>query len=393
MTHAWEQRWEELASLIEYDPDVTYYDDDDDDDVAETSVSDSATDDDDLDGPPWETKVMDAMRALYDEAKSLDPAEMAPVIEAYGSLLRRLPWMLAAQVALLASSLVERGGSPLPFAGPVGNAVHKLFAECNEFVATWLVMLVKSGAAEDPALANEMELAPLLPNPLNIDEMMPTFQALLDARVEDAYRLHMAWFTADQWQRPLVSLLQHRHGRDALPHRQELADAIWTLANAREDLHFAARVLRVLDDEKLVVLHRPSGQGWELKMSGITDNFQLHTLLADRLVGAGDDMIPGEPPTQEQVAAATDGNLLTGMSAIFDLTSATGEAIRNDKYPADIPERDGSRVIVLDPLSHSQRWEVGRVFPAMTPSLELERTLTRAEAADWLKRVESPRER
>ena len=39
----------------------------------------------------------------------------------------------------------------------------------------------------------------------------------------------------------------------------------------------------VLDDEPLIVLDPDSGCGFQLTMSGIGDNYQLHTLLADRL--------------------------------------------------------------------------------------------------------------
>jgi len=49
--------------------------------------------------------------------------------------------------------------------------------------------------------------------------------------------------------------------------------------------HWLHGLLLVLDDEELIVLHRPTGRGYRVTMSGIGDNFQLHILLAATLTG------------------------------------------------------------------------------------------------------------
>jgi hypothetical protein len=43
----------------------------------------------------------------------------------------------------------------------------------------------------------------------------------------------------------------------------------------------------VLDDEPLIALDPASGRGYRLTMSGVGDNHQLHTPLADRLLTPG----------------------------------------------------------------------------------------------------------
>jgi hypothetical protein len=50
--------------------------------------------------------------------------------------------------------------------------------------------------------------------------------------------------------------------------------------------------------------------------------------------------------------------------------------------PADIPELDGHRVIVLAPPPYSRTWEANRVFPDLRASLDA-RELPRAEVDAW----------
>jgi hypothetical protein len=54
---------------------------------------------------------------------------------------------------------------------------------------------------------------------------------------------------------------------------------------------------KVLDDEPILVVDHVTGRGFRLTMSGVGDNFQRHTLIADRLVGdPARGLVGGEPP-------------------------------------------------------------------------------------------------
>jgi hypothetical protein len=127
-----------------------------------------------------------------------------------------------------------------------------------------------------------------------------------------------------------------------------------------------------LDDEELTVVHRPTGRAYELTISGIGDNFQLHTMLADTLMGdeaAG--WIPGQRPSAEQVAAATTGYLLPqgGMRGSFTLVTADGDLLWNEGHPADIPMAGGGRTVVLDSGPHISFWDAGRAYPLVVPQM------------------------
>jgi hypothetical protein len=66
--------------------------------------------------------------------------------------------------------------------------------------------------------------------------------------------------------------------------REELRDLIPALTRVEDDLDGAgwiALMLGVLHDEPLVAIEFPSHTGIAGRMSGVVDNFQLHTLLMD----------------------------------------------------------------------------------------------------------------
>ena len=67
-----------------------------------------------------------------------------------------------------------------------------------------------------------------------------------------------------------VERTQHALLRRNLEHAE---DAVWLIG-----------LLEVLDDEPLIVVDRATGAACEVTISGIGDNFQLHTLLAATLI-------------------------------------------------------------------------------------------------------------
>jgi hypothetical protein len=92
--------------------------------------------------------------------------------------------------------------------------------------------------------------------------------------------------------------------------------------------HWLLRLLLVLDDEELIVLHRATGRGEEPR-----------------------GMIPGQPPTPAEIAAASDGEvaLPDGIRGNFNLVDTFGAWIWNEGRPADIPRLEGTRVVIDPP--------------------------------------------
>ena len=173
------------------------------------------------------------------------------------------------------------------------------------------------------------------------------------------------------------------------------------------DQSFLGAMLQVLDDEPLLVLHVQQRKGFEIRISGIVDNFQLHTLLAGTLIDpAAEGMLTGAAPGALAVAQCRDAevgdsggehvigafNLWNwgGMQADATLPDGlTGQEhwIWGEGCPADIRRFEDRRVILLGPASYQRGWHAGRAFSGMRGELALERQLSDADVAAWLDRL------
>ncbi|MEU1599273.1 hypothetical protein ABZ468_42350 [Streptomyces sp. NPDC005708] len=272
-------------------------------------------------------------------------------------------------LASAAGFCVERGADPAACAEPILGGLHRDLLNALEFARRWTA----AGGAEDE-----------LPEP---DEKIID-DALLARLGGDAYeatRWALAWCAVDEWQPPALAVLcrsaqvRRRHASTLLPACRDLA------ALQRHDLKCLAYALAVLDDEPLVVLHRPSGTGFEVRIGG-GDNFQLHTLLAHVLVGGGH--VPGTAPSAESVRLATDPEPARGRTeavatGAFELLAPDGERIWNEGLPDDIPVVEGCRLLVLDEPMYQRKWNADRFFPLLPGRAELTRVLSADEARTW----------
>jgi zinc protease len=76
----------------------------------------------------------------------------------------------------------------------------------------------------------------------------------------------------------------------------------------------------------------------------------------------------------------------------WTLHDAAGHWITGSDHPASIPEHDGERVVVLDPLTMHTRWSAGRAFPMVHAHLEVLAELPAEEARLRLDRAAPPRD-
>jgi hypothetical protein len=208
-----------------------------------------------------------------------------------------------------------------------------------------------------------------------------------------ARALTEAWFTGNGWVQPVLYLSQRKDVRASLPERAQLLEATEAVAGQLSTAHWLFGLLLVLDDEELIILHRAAGRGYRVIISGIGDNFQLHTLLAANLIGEEQrGMIPGQPPAPAEIAAASEGEVAPpdGIKGNFNLVDAYGAWIWNEGRPADIPRLEGTRVVVIDPPPYERTWNAGRAYPLMCPSVTVTEILPAAEAARWLSKVKKP---
>ncbi|MFD8077301.1 hypothetical protein ACFV3E_32140 [Streptomyces sp. NPDC059718] len=279
-------------------------------------------------------------------------------------------------LAMAAGFCVESGADPAACAEPILGGVRQDLLDALEFARRW----TGSGGAEDE-----------LPEP---DEKIidDALLARLSDDAHEATRLALAWCSVEEWQPPALAVLcrsaevRSRHASALLPVCNDLA------ALERHDLKCLAYALAVLDHEHLVVLHRPTGTGFEVRIGGIADNFQLHTLLAHVLVGGGH--VPGTAPSAESVRLATDPEPARGRSeavatGAFELLAPNGDRIWNEGLPDDIPVVEGRRLLVLDEPMYQRSWNADRFFPLLPGTAELTRVLSAEETRNWFARTSS----
>lgn len=78
----------------------------------------------------------------------------------------------------------------------------------------------------------------------------------------------------------MITVITRREFRDAADLLPEIGDAAERFGDSVPRAHWLPGLAQVLDDEPVVVIDNASGRGFRLTMSGVGDNFQLHTLLA-----------------------------------------------------------------------------------------------------------------
>ncbi|WP_327187154.1 hypothetical protein [Streptomyces sp. NBC_01334] len=319
--------------------------------------------DGDRTGPAF-TALMNSVQSASDAERRLAGPRLAALLPAFP------PTGPRPMLAMAAGFCVERGADPVACAEPILGGVHQDLLDALEFARRWTA----TGATEDE-----------LPEPDEkiIDDALP---ARLGGDVYEATRLALAWCSIEEWQPPALAVLcrsaevRRRHASAILPACRDLA------ALERHDLKCLAYALAVLDDEPLVVLHRPTGTGFEVRIGGIGDNFQLHTLLAHVLVGGGH--VPGTAPSAESVRLATDpepaqGSTRTIATGAFELLAPDGGRIWNEGLPDDIPVVEGRRLLVLDEPTYQRSWNADRFFPHLPGTAELTRVLTADETRTW----------
>ncbi|WP_328900020.1 hypothetical protein [Streptomyces sp. NBC_00441] len=310
-------------------------------------------------------------RAFGAVMNSADSASDAECVDAGPRLAALLPAFPPTgprpMLAMAAGYCVERGADPPACAEPILDGVRRDLLDAAEFARRWT------------ARGDE------LPAP-DEDVIDDAFLARLGDDDYEATRLALAWCSLEQWQPPALAVLcrstevRRRHASDLLP----LCRAVEALD--RHDLKCLSYALAVLDDEPVIVLHRPTGTGFEIRIAGIGDNFQLHTLLAHVLVGGGH--VPGTAPSPESVRLATSLEPARDASdavatGVFELLAPDGTRLWNEGLPDDIPLVQGRRLLVLEAPSYARTWNADRFFPNLPGRAELIRVLPPDETQKW----------
>jgi len=197
-----------------------------------------------------------------------------------------------------------------------------------------------------------------------------------------------------------------KQARRAYPGLSALAD---DLAAYHERAAFLSKILNVLDDERLVVLHPSEKKGYQVTIGGIATNFELFILMADALIGdSAGGWLSGKKPDPAVVAACRDqpletanGKRATGAFNFYNWKAlqsdgalpdpkdfaASKDWIWMEGTPTDIQKFEGTRVILLGPPPYARALKPGRCFEGMIANLRVDSQLPEAAVEEWLKKM------
>ncbi|MEW2066036.1 hypothetical protein [Streptomyces sp. NPDC007346] len=310
-------------------------------------------------------KAFVRLQETFGQAKEAELLGGGPRLAA---VLEQVPPSPRAVVAVLVGACVERGADAERCAPGVLAGLRAALGAAVAFAEAWAA--TGGGAFPVP------------------DAGEPGEEIVERAGFEAA----VGWWTLPQWEMAAVALLNHRTVRGGADGSRDGLLRLLTAVEQASGRQFRSLryALQVLDDEPLVALHRTSGTGYALRIFGIGDNFQLHTLLADALIGGGHVAGRAPSPQEAAVCRVTPGQVETVGS--FDLTAPDGGRLWNEGTPADIPVVDGVRLLVLDEPSSRRSWPAGRFFPGMRGDVILERALEPEETEGWFARVSPAKE-
>jgi hypothetical protein len=338
-----------------------------------------------------DSRVLRLVHQLAAETKAVGTDVMTELV---GEIAPMLPGLAGtfSKLAVLAGVLVERGASPLALVEVLPERAVSAMAHYAALVQIWPQA---SGGRPLP------EFRPPLSEPaLNEVEATLVAYAQRNGRSErSALMVAYSWFSVNDWINPMISaMMADREFRAAMDRREQVLDGAAALAEHLPRARRLHGLCLVRDDEPLIVLDPSCGRGFRLTMTGVGDNFQLHTLLAARLMGPGrGGLLDAPPPEPAWVDAATTGptgpfDLATPITRRFRLFDGHGGYVHPEGRPADIEPLDGVRVLVLHPTNGSYGWSNGRAYVSMVPALTLDREIEPSEAAHWFSRIAPARE-
>lgn len=335
-----------------------------------------------------------ATRSLAAATPQAAPDDVQDAMAKLAGILATIQFGRGADLARLAGAMTSHGPMPRGLLPVLARRAAEVMEVAARFAAVYGADEEDLPDPEDPDLVQPVmtRLRSILDGPASVPllPVTPDLPATPDAA---ARALAEAWFTGNGWVQPVLYLAQRQDIRASLPERPRLLAATEAVAGHLNTAYWLLGLLLVLDEEQLVVLHRGTGRGYRVTISGIGDNFQLHTLLAANLIGEESrGLIPGQPPVPAEIAAASDGEITPpeGIKGNFNLVDAYGAWIWNEGRPADIPRLEGTRVVVIDPPPYERTWNAGRAYPLMRPTVTVDEILPAAEAARWLSMVKRP---
>ncbi|WP_026119874.1 hypothetical protein [Nocardiopsis ganjiahuensis] len=319
----------------------------------------------------------EAVHDVFRLSSQVPREELAIALEALTPVLSDCePYAgVSADLSVLAGALVESGAP----AGQVGLEVLRQLGSYGQAAAAFIHAWEKTGAGPLPA-----------PNDVGEAEEKRVEEVLGD----NAPLATVGWWTSLRYGLAAKAMLGDSGVRSAVRADpgalDELSQIVQALSTRLNEFSEVGELLRMSEVSRILVLDRVSWRGFRVRFDGVSDNFQLHTLLADALIGKEGYRLPGTRPDPRWVAASMDASvdpLADVVRGEWDLVGGDGTWVGNEACPGDIPLMEGERVLVLEPQSLLHSWRAGRRHPHITGTLTVLEELHPDEAAAWWSRV------
>ena len=313
------------------------------------------------------------------------------------SLVDELPTGPACFLAVVCGALLEQGAWP----GRMGEVIHRRLQEVLP-QASYLARECQK--REQAAIPPQTEFA----SAVEEDDYYEKVEEVGTQAFEDISASHPlareAWNQLGALWPAGVAI--YSRDVDARVKARTFLPVLEPLANRHEGAHWLQKLLPVLEQELLVVIDPSKQAGITAKMSGVSDNFQLHTLLMDafprgwiegrRVSPAAVEVAIGVGPQQTEETLTGCWNLYqaSALSPTGQLPSIKEDSsthwIWGEGIPTDISVVAGYRVVLLGPPSYARTWPSARLFRSLRASLDEVKVLDKAGVREWLRRLTNP---
>jgi tetratricopeptide (TPR) repeat protein len=352
---------------------------------------------------PWELdRFSERFQAVMDAGRLASPATRdaaqahlatgiavvqprAPKSPQVGGLRPGTDVEFSSYLALICGSLAEAGANPAPAIAPLKAAFER---------ALPLALVFKSACGAD------MEKILSHPDPKALHDRATALDVYA-ARLPTAAR---AWNSLHGYCMGAVALLSRSpEGRRQFRADYRQREQFASLVSDCPELALLEELLSAPDGEELLVIHPGLKRGYRVRVSGITGNFQLHTLLAYLLIGDPQGgWLPGVRPNR-RIMAAERGTLVPwenliaqsifnmvswrGVQPDGSLSADPGTWIWGEGRPSDIPRFEGQWTILMGPLTYQDSWTARPKFPGLQAECILEEILSQPEVERILGRM------
>jgi hypothetical protein len=344
--------------------------------------------------------VRQAAQDFIDAFRGADAGDVAAALGILGQAYAlphtdHLPLVLA-----VAGSLVEQGADATPLVAPVVEFLQHVTPLAVDFHDACVAQLPVDADDQDDGDdgdgddGNDAE---------DGDDPDAAFRAIVGRLHAEMPEAAVAWRALEARYVPVIAVLAA--SPSARAQSRSLALSMEHLREYNGGASWLAPMLMVLDGEPILVVEPDTGLGLVGRMSGVSDNFQLHVLLMDvfprsdsrsgpRISPKAADIVRGNVAEQQDDAPITGHwnlHAWTALQAAGRLAhdhdpSSTSHWIWNEGVPADIPAFDGHRIVVLGPPSYRRSFFAQRDFRGLRAEIDVERLLSPDEVAAWVAR-------